>query len=135
MLSTMSRKMMLILCLDSALHALRQQFLHVNKLITGSDNAKNLAGKQSVSCIMCAWLQLFKTIAYYHNEVHVQRGNNVCDTHFSHQQTQVEAYLVQGKKWRKKRIYVQAACCCTNGETPQQQCCFVSVTPHIDPRS
>ena len=45
-------------CLEAALHALRQQFPHVTKLIVRSGNAKNLAGKptklllsyMSVSC-------------------------------------------------------------------------------------
>ena len=34
-------------CLEAALHALRQRFPHVTKLIVQSDNAKNLAGKQT----------------------------------------------------------------------------------------
>ena len=34
-------------CLEAALHALRQRFPHVTKLIVRSDNAKNLAGKQT----------------------------------------------------------------------------------------
>ena len=60
-------------CLEAALHALRQQFPHVTKLIVQNDNAKNLAGKQT----------------------------KLCDTHFSHQQSQVEAYLVQRNGGRK----------------------------------
>ena len=34
-------------CLEAGLHALRQRFPHVTKLIVQSDNAKNLAGKQT----------------------------------------------------------------------------------------
>ena len=34
-------------CLEAALHALKQKFPHVTKLIVQSDNAKNLAGKQT----------------------------------------------------------------------------------------
>ena len=36
-------------CLESALHALRQWFPHVSKIIVQSDNATNLTGKQ-LSC-------------------------------------------------------------------------------------
>ena len=38
-------------------------------------------------------------MAYYHNEA--QSGKDVCDTHFSHQQTRVDAYLAQGDGGRK----------------------------------
>eukprot|EP00731_Ephydatia_muelleri_P027492 Em0019g365a len=40
-----------------------------------------------------------KLVAYYHNEA--QSGKDVCDTYFSHQQTHVDAYLVQGDGGRK----------------------------------
>ena len=38
-------------------------------------------------------------MAYYHNEA--QSGKDICDTHFSHQQTHIEAYLKQGDGGRK----------------------------------
>ena len=41
----------------------------------------------------------FKLVAYYHNEA--QSGKDVCDTHFSHQQTHLEAYLKHGDGGRK----------------------------------
>ena len=87
-------------CLEAALHALRQRFPHVTKLIVQSDNAKNLAGKQTKLLLpyVCSAAGL-KLVAYYHNEA--QSGKDVCDTHFSHQQSRVEAYLVQGNGGRK----------------------------------
>eukprot|EP00731_Ephydatia_muelleri_P022919 Em0015g502a len=87
-------------CLEAALHALRQRFPHVTKLIVQSDNAKNLAGKQTKLLLpyVCSAAGL-RLVAYYHNEA--QSGKDVCDTHFSHQQSRVEAYLVQGNGGRK----------------------------------
>ncbi|KAL5484240.1 hypothetical protein EMCRGX_G020702 [Ephydatia muelleri] len=87
-------------CLEAALHALRQRFPHVTKLIVQSDNAKNLAGKQTKLLLpyVCSAAGL-RLVAYYHNEA--QSGKDVCDTHFSHQQSRVEAYLVQGNGRRK----------------------------------
>ena len=84
-------------CLEAAL---RQRFPHVTKLIVQSDNAKNLAGKQTKLLLLyvCSAAGL-KLVAYYHNEA--QSGKDVCDTHFSHQQSRVEAYLVQGNRGRK----------------------------------
>ena len=38
-------------------------------------------------------------MAYYHNEA--QSGKDVCDAHFSHHQTRVDAYLAQGDGGRK----------------------------------
>ena len=40
-----------------------------------------------------------KLVAFYHNEA--QSGKDVCDTHFSHQQTHIEANLKQGDGGRK----------------------------------
>ena len=87
-------------CLEAALHALKQRFPHIAKIIMQSDNAKNLAGKQTKLLLphVCSAAGL-KLVAYYHNEA--QSGKDVCDTHFSHQQTQVDAYLVQGDGGRK----------------------------------
>ena len=51
-------------------------------------------------------------LAYYHNEA--QSGKDVCDTHFSHQQTQVDAYLVQGDGGRKVSTAKQLAIALTN---------------------
>ena len=47
---------------------------------------------------MCSAAGL-KLVAYYHNEA--QSGKDVCDTHFSHQKTRVDAYLVLGDGGRK----------------------------------
>ena len=87
-------------CLEAAFHALRQRFPYVSKIIVQSDNAKNLAGKQTKLLLpyVCSAAGL-KLLAYYHNEA--QSGKDVCDTHFSHQQTQVDTYLVQGDGSRK----------------------------------
>ena len=87
-------------CLEAALHALRKWFPHVNKLIVQSDNGKNLAGKQTKLLMphVCSAAGL-KLLAYFHNEA--QSGKDICDTHFSHQQTQVNSYLVQGNGGRK----------------------------------
>ncbi|KAL5484263.1 hypothetical protein EMCRGX_G020727 [Ephydatia muelleri] len=90
-------------CLEASLHALKQKFFHVTKLIVQSNNAKNLAGKQTKLLLpyVCSAAGL-KLITYYHNKA--QSGKDVCDTHFSHQQTQVDAYLVQGDGGRKVSI-------------------------------
>ena len=87
-------------CFEAALHALRCQFPHVKKLIIQSDNARNLAGKQTKLLLphVCSAAG-FKLVAYYHNEA--QSGKDVCDTHFSHQQTHLEAYLKHGDGGRK----------------------------------
>ena len=86
--------------MEAALHALRHRFPYVSKIIVQSDNAKNLAGKQTKLLLpyVCSAAGL-KLFAYYHNEA--QNGKDVCDTHFSHQQTQVDTYLVQGDGDRK----------------------------------
>ena len=72
----------------------------MSKIIVQSDNAKNLAGKQTKLLLphVCSAAGL-KLVAYHHNEA--QSGKNVGDTHFSHQQTQVDAYLVKGNGGRK----------------------------------
>ena len=87
-------------CLEAALHALKKRFPHVCKIIVQSDNAKNLAGRQTKLLLphVCSAAGL-KLMAYYHNEA--QSGKDICDTHFSHQQTQVDAYLVKGSGERK----------------------------------
>ena len=87
-------------CLEAAFHALRQLFPYVSKIIVQSDNAKNLAGKQTKLLLpyVCSAAGL-KLLAYYHNEA--QSVKDVCDTHFSHQQTQVDTYLVQRDGGRK----------------------------------
>ena len=86
-------------CLEAAFHALRQQFPHVKKVILQSDNAKNFGGKQTKLLLpyVCSAAGL-KLVACYHNEA--QRGKDVCDTHFSHQQTHVDTYLIQGEGGR-----------------------------------
>ena len=87
-------------CLEAAMHALRHRFPYLTKVIVQSDNAKDLAGKQTKLLLphVCSAAGL-KLVAYYHNEA--QSGKDVCETHFSHQQTQVNAYLVQGDGGRK----------------------------------
>ena len=58
-------------------------------------------------CLMSAQLLVSNLWLYYHNEA--QSGKDVCDTHFSHQQTQVEAYLTQGEGGRKISTLKQLA--------------------------
>eukprot|EP00731_Ephydatia_muelleri_P032444 Em0023g951a len=87
-------------CFEAAFHVLRSRFPHIKKIIIQSDNAKNLAGKQSKLLLPHVFSAAgFILVAYYHNEA--QSWKDVCDTHFSHQQTQVEAYLTQGEGGRK----------------------------------
>lgn len=87
-------------CLEAAFRALKLRFPHVEKIIVQSDNAKNLAGHQTKLLLpyVCSASGL-KLVAYFHNEA--QSGKDVCDTHFSHQQTHVDNYLVQGEGGRK----------------------------------
>ena len=87
-------------CLEAAFRALKLRFPHVEKIIVQSDNAKNLAGRQTKLFLphVCSASGL-KLVAYFHNEA--QSGKDVCDTHFSHQQTHVDNYLVQGEGGRK----------------------------------
>ena len=87
-------------CLEAAMHAMRRRFPYLTKVIVQSDNAKNLAGKQTKLLLphVCSAAGL-KLVAYYHNEA--QSGKDVCDTHFSHQQTRVDAYLAQGDGGKK----------------------------------
>lgn len=87
-------------CLEATLHALRQQFPNVVKIIVQSDNAKKLAGKQTKLLLpyVCS-AEGLKLLVYYYNEA--QSGKDECDTHVSHQQTQLDAYLVQGDGGRK----------------------------------
>ena len=91
---------MVLSCLEAAFHALRQQFLNVNKVILQCDKAKNFGGKQTKLLLpyVCSAAGL-KLVAYYHNEA--QSGKDVCDTHFSHQQTHVDTCLMQGEGGRK----------------------------------
>ena len=87
-------------CFEAALHALRCRFPYDKMVITQSDDARNLAGKQMKLLLphVCS-ASGFKLVAYYHNEAH--SGKDVCDTHCSYQQTQIEAYLKQGDGGRK----------------------------------
>ena len=87
-------------CLEASFRALKLRFPHVEKIIVQSDNVKNLAGQQTKLFLphMCSASGL-KLVAYFHNEA--QSGKDVCDTHFSHQQTHVDNYLVQGEGGRK----------------------------------
>ena len=87
-------------CLEAALHALKQKFSHVTKLIVQSDNAKNLAGKQTKLLLpyVCSAAGL-KLIAYYHNKA--QSSKDACDTHFSYQQTQSGCLPDAGDEGRK----------------------------------
>ena len=80
-------------CLEAAFRALKLQFPHVDKIIVQSDNAKNLAGRQTMLLLphVCRASGL-KLVAYFHNEA--QSGKDVCDTYVSHQQTHVDKYLV-----------------------------------------
>ena len=53
-------------CMEAALHALRQQFTHVAKIIMQSDNANFLAGKQTKLLLphVCSVAGL-KLVVYY----------------------------------------------------------------------
>ena len=86
----MAESNVLLCCLEAAFFALKQKFLHVTKLIVQSDNAKNLSGKQTKMLVtnVCSAVEL-KLVAYYHYVA--QSGKDVCNTHFSHQQTQLDA--------------------------------------------
>ena len=57
-------------------NVLRSRFPHIKKIIIQSDNAKNLAGKQSKLLLphVCSAAG-FKLVAYYHNEA--QSGKEV----------------------------------------------------------
>ena len=73
---------------------------HVKKVIVQFDYAKNFGGKQTKQLLPYVYSAAgLKLVAYYHNEA--QSGKDVCDTHFSHQQTHVNTYLVQGVGGRK----------------------------------
>ena len=95
-------------CLEAAFRALKLRFPHVEKIIVQSDNAKNLAGRQTKLFLphVCSASGL-KLVAYFHNEA--QSGKDVCDIIrmrpstllTPHQQTHVDNYLVQGEGGRK----------------------------------
>ena len=86
-------------CLEAAMHALKHRFPYLTKIIVQSDNAKNLAGKQTKQFLpYVSSAAGLKLVGYFHNEA--QSSKDVCDTHFSHQQTQVDAYLAQGEGGR-----------------------------------
>ena len=100
-------------CLEAAMHALKHRFPYLTKIIVQSDNAKNLAGKQTKQFLPHVYSAAgLKLVGYYHNEA--QSGKDVCDTHFSHQQTQVEAYLAQGDGGRKVSTPKQLAVALVN---------------------
>ena len=67
----------------TCLEALQCRFPHVYKVIVQSDNAQNLAGKQTKLLLphVCSAAGL-KLVTYYPNEA--QSRKDVCDTHFSH---------------------------------------------------
>ena len=90
------------------MHAMGRCFPYLTEVIVQSDNAKNLAGKQTKLLLphVCSAAGL-KLVAYYHNEA--QSGKDVCDTHFSHKQTCVDAYLVQGDGRKKVSTHKQLA--------------------------
>ena len=91
-------------CLETAV------FSHVNKIIVQSDNTKNLAGKQTKLILPHVSSAVgLKLVASFHNEA---SGKDVCDTHFSHQQKQVDAYLVKGDGGRKVSTPNSLLCSC-----------------------
>ena len=97
-------------CLEAAMHALKLQFPYLTKIIVQSDNAKNLAGSNFYLNVFSA--AGLKLVGYFHNEA--QSGKDVCDTHFSHQLTQVDAYLAQGEIGRKVSTPKQLAVALVN---------------------
>ena len=95
-------------CLEAAMHAIRRRFPYLTKVIVQSDNAKNLAGKQTKLLLphVCSAAGL-KLVAYYHNEA--QSGKDVCDTLLSSANS--SQCLPGAGRWWKEDFYTQAACC------------------------
>ena len=86
-------------CLEATFHVLRQQFPHVRKVILQSDNAKTFGGNVTTQLLsLVAKAAGLECIGYYHNEAGT--GKDVCDTHFSHQQARVNAYISEGSGGR-----------------------------------
>ena len=83
-------------CLEAGLQALHHHFPHLRRVIFQSDNAKNFAGKMTKMLIHQAVSECgINLIAYYHNEA--EAGKDICDSHFSHQQSRVEACIYEGE--------------------------------------
>eukprot|EP00731_Ephydatia_muelleri_P037223 Em0421g4a len=100
-------------CLEAAMHALKTSISLSDQIIVQSDNAKNLAGKQTKQFLpYVSSAAGLKLVGYFHNEA--QSGKDVCDTHFSHQQTQVDAFLAQGEGGRKVSTPKQLAVALVN---------------------
>ena len=90
----------------------KQHFPHIKKVILQSDNAKNLGGNVTTQLLpLVARAAGLECIAYYHNEA--AAGKDVSDTHFSHRQARVDAYISEGSGGRKvssaKQLYTALA--------------------------
>ena len=87
-------------CLEATFHVLRQHFPHVRKVILQSDNAKTFGGNVTTQLLpLVARAAGLECTGYYHNEAGT--GKDVCDTHFSHQQARVNAYISEGSGGKK----------------------------------
>ena len=95
-------------CLEASFHVLRQRFPYVRKVILQSDNAKTFGGNVTTQLLpIVARAAGLECIGYYHNEA--AAGKDVCDTHFSHQQARVDAYIAEGSGGRKVSTAKQLA--------------------------
>eukprot|EP00731_Ephydatia_muelleri_P014407 Em0008g127a len=87
-------------CLEASFHVLKQRFPYVRNVILQSDNAKTFGGNVTTQLLpLVARAAGLECIGYYHNEA--AAGKDVCDTHFSHQQARVDAYIAEGSGGRK----------------------------------
>ena len=105
-------------------------FPQLRRVIFQSDNAKNFAGKVTKMFIHQAVSACgMNLIAYYHNKA--AAGKDICDSHFSHQQSRVEAYISEGEGGRKvstpKRLAIALSTKCVKNTT------VLLVKPKYDP--
>ena len=96
-----------LFCSEAAMHALKHRFPHMTKIIVQSDNAKNLAGKQSKQFLphVCSAAGL-KLVACYHNET--QSGKDVCvHTHTLFPPTDPSGSVLSTGRWRCASVRTQ----------------------------
>ena len=125
-----SDALIVVSCLEAGLQALHHRFPHLRRVIFQSDNAKNFAGKVTKMFIHQAVSACgMNLIAYYHNEA--AAGKDICDSHFSHQQSRVEAYISEGEGGRKvstpKQLAIALSTKCVKNTT------VLLVKPKYDP--
>ena len=125
-----SDALIVVSCLKAGLRALHHCFPHLRRVFFQSDNAKNFAGKVTKMFIHQAVSACgMNLIAYYHNEA--AAGKDICDSHFSHQQSRVEAYIYEGEGGRKvstpKQLAIALSTKCVKNTT------VLLVKPKYDP--